>query len=152
MHEVRFIESESAIIEAGAGAIVRPWVGSDDGLFYISDAAATAANAANNANTQNAEYTGDLQYSGAQGTGADEAANINSAKFDVYPILFPSKDAFATIGLKGKDRITFAAQDPSKISLTNPYGTKGFFSGNFFYASVILEPEKLLRLDTLVTA
>ena len=111
MHEVRFIESEAAVVEYQKGATVP------------------------------GGYVGDLAYTGTIGSGA---------KFDVHPILFPTEGSFATVGLKGMGKIKFNSAAPADISLINPYGTKGFFSYNFFYATVILEPEKLLRLDVLV--
>ena len=111
MHEVRFIESEGALVEYQKGAAVP------------------------------AGYVGNLAYTGTIGT---------TAKFDVHPILFPTEGSFATVGLKGMNRIKFNSKSPMDTDLTNPYGTKGFFSYNFFYATVLLEPEKLLRLDVLV--
>jgi N4-gp56 family major capsid protein len=75
----------------------------------------------------------------------------SNGKFDVHHILFPTQDAFATVGLKGMGRIKFHAKSPSDVSNENPYGTKGFFSYNFFYAGIILEPEKLLRVDVLTS-
>lgn len=111
MHEVRFIESEAAVVEYKKGATVP------------------------------GGYVGDLAYTGTIGSGA---------KFDVHPILFPTEGSFATVGLKGMGKIKFNSAAPADVSLINPYGTKGFFSYNFFYATVILEPEKLLRLDVLV--
>ena len=107
MYEVRFIESESAVVYAGKGADVP------------------------------AGYTGSLAYTGTIGT---------DAKFDVHAILFPTENAFATVGLKGQGKIKFNAQDPSKVELINPYGTQGFFSYNFWYAGIILEEEKLLAV------
>jgi len=107
MHEVRFIESESALVNYGKGAAVP------------------------------AGYTGTL---------ANDGTN-----FDVHSILFPTEGSFATVGLKGMGRIKFNAKAPTDVDLTNPYGTKGFFSYNFFYAGLILEPEKLLRCDVLVS-
>ena len=107
MYEVRFIESESAVVYAGKGATVP------------------------------AGYAGSLAYTGTIGT---------DAKFDVHAILFPTENAFATVGLKGQGKIKFNAQDPSKVELINPYGTQGFFSYNFWYAGIILEEEKLLAV------
>lgn len=107
MHDVRFIESEGAMIEAGAGANIP------------------------------ANYAGNLSN--------------NGTKFDVFPILFPTKDAFATLGLKGQGKVTFYSKAPSEVSLSNPYGTKGFFSGNMFYSGLVLQPEKLLRINVLAS-
>jgi len=107
MHEVRFIESEAALVNYGKGAAIP------------------------------AAYAGTL---------ANDGTN-----FDVHSILFPTEGSFATIGLKGMGRIKFNAKSPSDVDLTNPYATKGFFSYNFFYAGLILEPEKLLRVDIAVS-
>lgn len=112
MHEVRFIESEAALVSRQLGATVP------------------------------ASYAGTLAYTGTIGSGA---------KFDVFPILFPSMEAFATVGLKGMSKITFNSKAPSDVDLTNPYGTTGFFSYNFFYASILLEPEKVLVVEVLAS-
>lgn len=89
-------------------------------------------------------YVGDLSITGATDlTSADEA---DRGRFDVFPILFPTQGAFATVGLKGNSKIKFNAKAPSEVSNSNPYGTQGFFSYNFFYAGLILEEEKLLKV------
>ena len=113
MYEVRFIESESAMVYRGAGATVPTG------------------------------YAGTLQYTGVIGSGA---------KFDVFPVLFPTEGAFATVGLKGVDKINFTSAGPSEVSVVNPFGTKGFFAYNFFYAGLILEEEKLLKLEVAASA
>jgi N4-gp56 family major capsid protein len=120
MHDVRFIESEGAMMEAGAGAVV----------------------------PQN--YAGALSASG--GTDNSSAAEGDRDNFDVFPILFPTKGAFATLGLRGKGKVTFHSKAPSDVYLDNPYGTKGFFSANMWYAGLVLQPEKLLRINVLATA
>jgi len=101
MHEVRFIESESAVVYSGQGA------------------AATG-------------HTGGLSVTGSN--------------FDVFPILFPTQGCFATVGLKGQGKIKFNSKSPESVENANPYGTNGFFSYNFFYAGIILEEEKLLKI------
>ena len=111
MHDVRFIESEGAMIDAAAGATIPT------------------------------DYAGDLSYSN---NGTDD-------KFDVFPILFPTKGSFATLGLKGQGKVTFYSKAPSDVNLGNPYGTKGFFSGNMFYSGIVLQPEKLARINVLAT-
>lgn len=107
MHEVRFIEAESAVVYRQVGADVP------------------------------ANYVGSLQYTGTIGSGA---------KFDVFPILFPTEGAFATVGLKGLEKIKFNSKSPAQLENGNPYGTTGFFSYNFFYAGIILRPETLLKV------
>lgn len=89
-------------------------------------------------------YVGNLSITGATDlTSADPADRGN---FDVFPILYPTQGAFATVGLKGNDKITFKAKSPNVVDSGNTYGTTGFFSYNFFYAGIILEPEKLLKV------
>jgi N4-gp56 family major capsid protein len=107
MHEVRFIEAESAIVYRGAGAAVPTG------------------------------YVGSLQYTGVIGTGG---------AFDVFPILFPTENAFATVGLKGNGKVQFNSKSPNQVELINPYGTKGFFSYNFWYSGILLEEEKMLKV------
>ncbi len=113
LHEVRFIESESAVIYRNQG-------------HEVPD-----------------NYTGTLSYTGEIG---------NGAKFDVFPILFPTKDAYATVGLKGHNKVKFRSQDPAKTELSNPYGTQGFFSYNFWFAGLILQEERLLKAYVLASA
>lgn len=112
MHDVRFIESESALVRRGAGAAIP------------------------------ANYEGSLSHTNVGGTN----------KFDVFPMLFPTKGAFATVGLKGQGKIKFNSQSPEQVSIVNPYGTKGFFSYNFWYAGIILDETRLLEVDVLATA
>jgi N4-gp56 family major capsid protein len=87
-----------------------------------------------------------------EGLGADVPAGYtgslanNGTKFNVYPILFPTQDAFATVGLKGQGKIKFNSRSPEFITNENPFGTQGFFSYNFFYAGIILEEEKILKV------
>jgi len=114
MHEVRFIEAESAVVYREAGA------------------------------NPPASYLGDLQVSGVI-----DAASVTPAdrgQFDVFPILFPTEGAFATVGLKGLEKIKFNSKSPAQVELINPYGTTGFFSYNFFYAGIILKEEALLKV------
>lgn len=107
MHEVRFVESESAVVYAQEGANVP------------------------------AGYVGGLSYTGTIGT---------DAKFDVFPVLFPTEGAFATVGLKGHEKIKFNSKSPKDVEIINPYGTTGFFSYNFFYAGIILRDEAMLKM------
>ena len=85
------------------------------------------------------------------GKGAAVTVNNNmyandGTKLNVYPILFPTEGAFATIGLKGHDKIKFLSKSPEQVENGNPYGTTGFFSYNFFYAGIILKEECLLKM------
>jgi N4-gp56 family major capsid protein len=114
MHEVRFIESEAAVVYAGQGAVP----------------------------PQN--YAGTLAITGA--TDLTSATEADRGNFDVFPILFPTQGAFATVGLKGQGKIKFNSKSPEVVENANPYGTNGFFSYNFFYAGIILEEEKLLKV------
>ena len=120
MHDVKFIESESAVVYAGTGTVP----------------------------PQN--YVGTLSITGA--TDLTSVTPADRGNFDAFPILFPTKGAFATVGLKGHGKIKFNSQSPAKIELSNPYGTNGFFSYNFWYAGIILEEEKLLKVNVLASA
>jgi N4-gp56 family major capsid protein len=101
MNDVRFIESESAVVYAGQGAAIP------------------------------GSYSGQLSN--------------NGTNFDVFPILFPTKGSFATVGLKGKGKIKFNAIGPDNKELGNPYQNQGLFSYNMWYAGIILREERLLK-------
>lgn len=89
-------------------------------------------------------YVGSLNIIGA--TDLTSATPADRGNFAVYPILFPTENAFATVGLKGTGKIKFNSRSPEFVTNENPYGTTGFFSYNFFYAGLILEEEKLLKV------
>ena len=76
----------------------------------------------------------------------------DGTNFDVFPILLPTKGSFATVGLKGHGKIKFNSSSPSRISNENPYGTNGMFSYNFWYAGIILDETKLLKVSVLASA
>ena len=82
-------------------------------------------------------YAGTLQYS-------DNGSGENH--FDVFPILFPTEGAFATVGLKGQGKIKFNSKSPKDVDNVNVYGNQGFFSYSLWYAGIILEAEKLLAV------
>ena len=89
-------------------------------------------------------YTGTLAVSNV--VDPDSANDADRGQFDVFPILFPTQGAFATVGLKGHNKIKFHSKSPEQASHGNPYGTQGFFSYNFFYAGLILQEERLLKV------
>ncbi len=143
MNDVRFIESESALVYAGQGTAVAPAAAADPtytgNLSTTTFANEAAVIAARGATAQVWDRTGDTWVNSGATTPALEY-------FDVFPILFPTKGSFATVGLKGHGKIKFHAQAPSKIELANPYGTQGFFSYNMWYAGIILREERLLKI------
>lgn len=146
MHEVRFIESESAVVYTGQGAAVDAdgaddtYAGTLSTTTYADEAAVIAARGA----TGQVWDRNDNSYK-------DSGATTAALKyFDAFPILFPTQGAFATVGLKGMGKIKFNSKSPEVVENSNPYGTNGFFSYNFFYAGIILEEEKLLKI--MVTA
>lgn len=74
-------------------------------------------------------------------------------KFDVFPIIIIGGDSFATIQLQGKGTFEFNSMSPKEaLSMENPYANKGFFSYKFWYGSVIVRPERVLRLNVLASA
>lgn len=130
MGDVRFIESESQLVYSGAGAEVP--------TDYAGELSVTTHDAASAAAMNS--FTGGSDYADTE------------ERFDVFPILFPTKGSFATVGLKGNGKIKFNSQAPSKIELSNPYGTMGFFSYNMWYAGIILREERLMKIMVCASA
>lgn len=145
MNDVRFIESESALVYAGMGRAVGAALGDDTYTGELST-------------TTYADAAAVLAARGTVWDRADDQEEAVSATtpaltyFDVFPILFPTKGSFATVGLKGHGKIKFHSQAPSKIELGNPYGTTGFFSYNMWYAGIILREERLLKMLVCASA
>jgi len=75
----------------------------------------------------------------------------DGSKFNVYPILCPTEGAFATVGLQGWGKMKFKSKAPGAVEQADKFGLKGFFSVNWFYAGIILDQSKLLRVETCAT-
>ena len=144
MNDVRFIESESAMVYRGLGALTPSTVTPGDGA-YVGTLSRTVLGAGEG--VINDAFV-DVQNGFVDFDGYTDAEE----RFDVFPILFPTKGSFATVGLKGHGKIKFNSQAPSKIELSNPYGTQGFFSYNMWYAGIILREERLLKILVCATA
>lgn len=146
MHEVRFIEAESAVVYTGQGHAVDAdgagdvYAGTLSTTTYANEEAVIAARGA----------TGQVWDRNDDSWKDNNATTPALQYFDAFPILFPTQGCFATVGLKGMGKIKFNSKAPQVVELSNPYGTNGFFSYNFFYAGIILEEEKLLKI--MVTA
>lgn len=130
MNDIRFIESESQLAYAGGGDVVPTSYVGGLATTTLDTAAAAALNT----------LTGTSDYANAE------------ERFDVFPILLPTKGSFATVGLKGHGKIKFNSKAPSDVSLTNPYGTTGFFSYNMWYAGIILREERLIKVLVAASA
>ena len=149
MNDVRFIESESAVIYAGQGAVTVPLEATDNyaGGLSTTTYASGAAAATGRSDAVTGVWDRVTNAYGIAGLGTDALEY-----FDVFPILFPTKGSFAAVGLKGNGKIKFNSQAPSKIEISNPYGTQGFFSYNMWYAGIILREERLLKILVCASA
>ena len=148
MHEVRFIEAESAVVYRGEGAPVTATGVSGEYTTDLTLQATTFADhAAVAAVRTTVAYENDTTHAVTE-EAADPGAGytVLLTYIDVFPVLFPTEGAFATVGLKGKGKINFNSKSPAQVENSNPYGTTGFFSYNFFYAGLILEEEKLMKI------
>jgi len=154
MHEVRFIEAEGAVVYAGYGL---GYTATGTSGAYTDDATLSTTTFADHAAVvavrTTAAYENDSTHEVTE-EAADPGAGYTliTSYADVFPVLFPTEGAFATVGLKGEGKIKFNSKSPSAVELSNPYGTTGFFSYNFWYAGLILEEEKLLAIYCAATA
>lgn len=171
MHETKFIEAEGAVVYRGTGAGVISAAQEAAATTVVSTAAQNTGSAQTTTYTTGADNSADRFNAilAARGSvcyvDASDASNIKdtavigdtdiggagadtiiSEYFDVFPILYPTQGAFATVGLKGAGKIKFNSKSPAAVENSNPYGTTGFFSYNFFYAGLILEEEKMLKV------
>jgi N4-gp56 family major capsid protein len=131
---------------ASAANIAEAEVGAMHEIRFLEAEAAVVYDGQGAVPPQN--YAGELSISGATDLTSGTAGDRGN--FDVFPILFPTEGSFATVGLKGQGKMKFNSRSPAFVTNENPYATTGFFSYNFFYAAIILQEEKLLKM--LVTA
>jgi len=171
MHETTFIEAEGAVVYRGTGAGVISSAQEAAATTIVTTAAENTASAQATTYATGADNSADRfnEILAARGSvvyvDASDSSNIKdtatigdtdiggaaadvliNSYFDVFPILYPTQGSFATVGLKGMGKIKFNSKSPAQVENSNPYGTTGFFSYNFFYAGLILEEEKLVKV------
>lgn len=134
---------------ATQGNIIDGEIGSLHGVRFILSESAMVYRGQGAA--VDADYVGSLSYSAVEETGTD-GTTVTNNYFDVFPILIPAEDSFATIGLMGHSKIVFSSKKPTDIEKTDPYGSNGFFSYKFWYGSIILRPERLMKVLVLASA
>jgi N4-gp56 family major capsid protein len=89
-------------------------------------------------------YTGKLKW------GVSTEA-VPKNRFDIYPILFPTKGSIAGVGLQGHMKPQFYYTGKETVAFDNLFRNKSAFAGKAWYASLITKPEGLLRYDVAVT-
>lgn len=93
------------------------------------------------------------------GAGADVTTNAGykatGDKYDIYPMLVVGSESFVTIGFQGDGKnqkfhvITKKPSDETADAYNDPYGKKGFQSISWFYATLILRPERIAIIKTV---
>ena len=93
-----------------------------------------------------------------EGAGATVTANLGyretSGKYDVYPMLVVGSGSFTTVGFQtdGKSvKFKIFNKKPGEENATtaDPYGETGFMSIKWFYATMILRPERIALVKTV---
>jgi len=93
-----------------------------------------------------------------EGAGASVTANLgyreSSGKYDVYPMLVVGSGSFTTVGFQtdGKSvKFKIFNKKPGEENATtqDPYGETGFMSIKWFYATMILRPERIALIKTV---
>ena len=93
-----------------------------------------------------------------EGAGATVTTNLgyreSSGKYDVYPMLVVGSGSFTTVGFQtdGKSvKFKIFNKKPGEENATtaDPYGETGFMSIKWFYATMILRPERIALIKTV---
>jgi N4-gp56 family major capsid protein len=96
-----------------------------------------------------------MHWSGAGATVVTNAGYRESAgKYDVYPMLVVGSGSFTTVGFQtdGKSvkfKIFNKKPGEETADRNDPYGETGFMSIKWFYASMILRPERIALAKTV---
>jgi N4-gp56 family major capsid protein len=70
---------------------------------------------------------------------------------DVYPLIYISKHAYATVPLKGAGSMNPSVINPGTISKSDPLGQRGYVGWKMYFASLILNEAWLNRVEVGVT-
>ena len=93
-----------------------------------------------------------------EGAGAAVTANLgyreSAGKYDVFPMLVVGSGSFTTVGFQtdGKSvKFKIFNKKPGEENATtaDPYGETGFMSIKWFYATMILRPERIALIKTV---
>lgn len=125
MGDFRFVCAEKMMVDRGAGALVNEQAGNT---------------------SKSDEYVGQLSWSTVK-----KAAGGTEDRFDVFPMLVIGEDSFASIGLIGKSKIEWTSKAPGQNDSIDVYGVYGYYAYKFFYASLILRPERVMRINFLAS-
>lgn len=96
-----------------------------------------------------------------EGAGADVTDNAGyletSGKYDVHPLLVVGEGSFTTIGFQSSGKsfkfdVIHKKPGVATADRTDPYGETGFMAIKWFYGSMILRPERLAVMKTVVRA
>ena len=67
-----------------------------------------------------------MKYAGeGASVGTNPGVQATNGKYDVFPILYPTKGSYATVSLAGAGAIKFKSKAPGKPTTSDPYGVKG---------------------------
>ena len=91
---------------------------------------------------------------GATATGANEGYKETGGKYDIYPLLCVGDESFATVGFQTdgqstKFRVIRKAPGAENATQTDPFGEKGFNSIKWFYATLIMRPERIALIKSV---
>lgn len=80
------------------------------------------------------------------GMEAADATNV-----DVYPLIYISKNAYATVPLKGAGSMNPVVINPGRPSPSDPLGQRGYVGWKMYFAALILNEAWISRVEVGVT-
>lgn len=91
---------------------------------------------------------------GAAATSANEGYRTTNGKYDIYPLLCVGDESFATVGFQtdGKStkfRVIRKVPGADNATQSDPFGEKGFNSIKWFYATLIMRPERIALIKSV---
>jgi N4-gp56 family major capsid protein len=77
--------------------------------------------------------------------------SAGSANVDVYPIIYISKNCYATVPLKGAGSMNPVVINPGRPSPADPLGQRGYVGWKMYFAALILNEAWISRVEVGVT-
>lgn len=77
--------------------------------------------------------------------------STSASQTDVYPVVFVSKNSYATVPLKGANSMSPRVVNPDRIDKSDILGQRGYVGWKMYFAALILNETWVQRVEVAVT-
>ena len=90
-------------------------------------------------------------WADAGSTTLNGMVSTSGTQTDVYPVVFVSKNSYATVPLKGANSMSPRVVNPDRIDKSDILGQRGYVGWKMYFAALILNESWVQRIEVAVT-